>query len=68
MLSVNKEKTSETDLFKAVIEAKALLNPLGFILAEYTSYVDTSLAPCHYVLFWEIKGKKGKHCKGLDPK
>ncbi|MBA0735154.1 hypothetical protein Gogos_019025, partial [Gossypium gossypioides] len=62
------EKTSETDLFKAVTEAKGLHNPLRFILAEYTSYFGTSLAPAHYVLFCEIKGKEGKHCKGLDPK
>ncbi|PPS04668.1 hypothetical protein GOBAR_AA15985 [Gossypium barbadense] len=68
ILNVDQEKTSETDLFKAVIEAKALLDPLGFILTEYTSYVDTSSAPGHYVLFWEIKGKEGKHCKELDPK
>ncbi|KAA3464514.1 indole-3-acetic acid-amido synthetase GH3.17-like [Gossypium australe] len=68
ILSVDQEKTSETDLFKAVTEAKALLDPLGFILTEYTSYVDTSSAPGHYVLFLEIKGKEGKHCKELDPK
>ncbi|TYI40521.1 hypothetical protein ES332_A02G168700v1 [Gossypium tomentosum] len=68
ILSVDQEKTSETDLFKAVTEAKALLDPLGFILTEYTSYVDTSSAPGHYVLFWEIKGKEGQHCKELDPK
>ncbi|KAB2085576.1 hypothetical protein ES319_A05G407600v1 [Gossypium barbadense] len=68
ILSVDQEKTSETDLFKAVTEAKALLDPLGFILTEYTSYVDTSSAPGHYVLFWEIKGKEGKNCKELDPK
>ncbi|XP_040967985.1 indole-3-acetic acid-amido synthetase GH3.17-like [Gossypium hirsutum] len=49
ILSVDQEKTSETDLFKAITEAKALLDPLGFILTEYTSYVDTSSAPGHYV-------------------
>ncbi|KAA3464516.1 indole-3-acetic acid-amido synthetase GH3.17-like isoform X1 [Gossypium australe] len=68
ILNVDHEKTSETDLFKAVTEAKALLDPLGFILTEYTSYVDTSSVPGHYVLFWEIQGKEGKHCKELDPK
>ncbi|TYI31203.1 hypothetical protein ES332_A05G437300v1 [Gossypium tomentosum] len=51
ILSVDQEKTSETDLFKAITEAKALLDPLGFILTEYTSYVDTSSAPGHY---WNI--------------
>ncbi|KAG4154286.1 hypothetical protein ERO13_D03G049100v2 [Gossypium hirsutum] len=68
VLSVDMEKTSETDLFKAVTEAKALLNPLGFILTEYTSYADTSSVPGHYVLFWELKEKEGEHCKELDPK
>ncbi|MBA0608561.1 hypothetical protein Godav_020762 [Gossypium davidsonii] len=52
----------------AVTEAKALLNPLGFILTEYTSYADTSSVPGHYVLFWELKEKEGEHCKELDQK
>ncbi|XP_039058870.1 indole-3-acetic acid-amido synthetase GH3.17-like isoform X1 [Hibiscus syriacus] len=67
-ISVDQEKTSEADLFKAVTEAKALLDPLGFVLTEYTSYADTSSAPGHYVLFWELKQKEGNHCKELDPK
>ncbi|KAE8725429.1 Indole-3-acetic acid-amido synthetase GH3.17 [Hibiscus syriacus] len=67
-ISVDQEKTSESDLFKAVTEAKALLDPLGFVLTEYTSYADTSSAPGHYVLFWELKQKEGNNCKELDPK
>ncbi|KAE8725430.1 4-substituted benzoates-glutamate ligase GH3.12 [Hibiscus syriacus] len=67
-ISVDQEKTSESDLFKAVTEAKAHLDPLGFVLTEYTSYADTSSAPGHYVLFWELKQKEGNHCKELDPK
>ncbi|GMI67857.1 Gretchen Hagen 3.17 [Hibiscus trionum] len=68
ILSVDQEKTSEADLFKAVTEAKALLDPIGFILTEYTSYADTSSAPGHYVLFWELKEKEGNHCKEPDTK
>ncbi|KAK8672867.1 hypothetical protein V6N13_111224 [Hibiscus sabdariffa] len=67
-ISVDQEKTSEADLFKAVTEAKALLDPIGFILTEYTSYADTSSAPGHYVLFWELKEKEGNHCTEPDPK
>ncbi|XP_039058874.1 indole-3-acetic acid-amido synthetase GH3.17-like isoform X5 [Hibiscus syriacus] len=67
-ISVDQEKTSEADLFKAVTEAKALLDPLGFVLTEYTSYADTSSPPGHYVLFWELKQKEGNHCKEVDPK
>ncbi|XP_038997451.1 indole-3-acetic acid-amido synthetase GH3.17-like [Hibiscus syriacus] len=67
-ICVDQEKTSEADLFKAVKEAKALLDPLGFVLTEYTSYADTSSAPGHYVLFWELKEKEGNHCKEFDPK
>ncbi|XWS10013.1 hypothetical protein CRYUN_Cryun39dG0039100 [Craigia yunnanensis] len=32
------EKTSEADLLRAVTKARALLDPLGFILIGYTSY------------------------------
>lgn len=40
-------------------KAKTLLDPLGFSLRWYTSYVDTSSIPCHYVVFWELKAKEG---------
>ncbi|KAK8672865.1 hypothetical protein V6N13_111222 [Hibiscus sabdariffa] len=60
-ISVDQEKTSEADLFKAVTEAKALLDPIGLILTEYTSYADTSSAPGHYVLYWELKEKERNH-------
>ncbi|KHG05132.1 Uncharacterized protein F383_31576 [Gossypium arboreum] len=71
-LGVDMERTSEADILKAVAEAKALLDPLGLILTEYTSYGDTSSTPGHYVIFWEIKPKEGnnnnKNGKELDPK
>ncbi|KAK8630235.1 hypothetical protein V6N13_079038 [Hibiscus sabdariffa] len=67
-LGVDVERTSEADLLKAVMEAKTLLDPLGFILTEYTSYGDTSSTPGHYVIFWELKAKEGNNVKELDPK
>ncbi|XP_030529223.1 indole-3-acetic acid-amido synthetase GH3.17 [Rhodamnia argentea] len=57
VLSIDTDKTSEEDLLKAVTEAKKLLEPLGFLLTEYTSYPDASSLPGHYVLFWELKAK-----------
>ncbi|KAE8660261.1 Indole-3-acetic acid-amido synthetase GH3.17 [Hibiscus syriacus] len=62
------ERTSEADFLRAVMEAKPLLNPLGFILTEYTRYGDTSSTPDHYVIFWELKAKEGNDEKELDPK
>ncbi|KAI3410870.1 uncharacterized protein J3R85_018300 [Psidium guajava] len=61
ILSIDTDKTSEADLLKAVTEAKKLLEPLGFLLTEYTSYPDTSSLPGHYVLFWELKPKVGNN-------
>ncbi|KAF8400092.1 hypothetical protein HHK36_015967 [Tetracentron sinense] len=55
VLSVDTDKTSEEDLLRAVTQAKLLLEPLGCLLTEYTSYADTCSIPGHYVLFWELK-------------
>ncbi|OMP01037.1 GH3 auxin-responsive promoter [Corchorus olitorius] len=69
ILSIDADKTSESDLLKAVIEAKTLLDPLGLILTGYTSYGDTTSTPGHYVIFWELKAKEGNmDIKELDPK
>ncbi|KAL6190694.1 hypothetical protein ACLB2K_037088 [Fragaria x ananassa] len=57
VLSIDTDKTNEEDLLNAVTQAKLLLEPLGFLLIEYTSYADTSSIPGHYVLFWELKVK-----------
>ncbi|KAG9445033.1 hypothetical protein H6P81_016373 [Aristolochia fimbriata] len=54
ILSIDNDKTNEEDLHKSVSAAKRLLEPYNLLLAEYTSYADTSTVPGHYVLFWEI--------------
>ncbi|MBA0787610.1 hypothetical protein Gotri_025514 [Gossypium trilobum] len=68
VLSIDTDKTSEEDLLKAVTKAKVIVESLGILLIEYTSYADTSSIPGHYVLFWEITSKGNNHLPVLDPK
>lgn len=60
LLSIDGDKTSEEDLLKSISEAMLLIEPLGFMLADYTSCTDTSNYPGHYVLFWELQIMRGK--------
>lgn len=66
VLSIDTDKTNEEDLLKAITQAKLLLEPLGYLLTEYTSYADTSSIPGHYVLFWELKTKGSSDISNLD--
>ncbi|XWS39387.1 hypothetical protein CRYUN_Cryun18bG0049700 [Craigia yunnanensis] len=68
ILSIDTDKTNEEDLLKAVTKAKLLVEWLGFLLIEYTSYADTSSIPGHYVLFWELTNKGSNDLPVLDPK
>ncbi|XP_012479637.1 indole-3-acetic acid-amido synthetase GH3.17 isoform X1 [Gossypium raimondii] len=68
VLSIDTDKTSEEDLLKAVTKAKVIVESLGILLIEYTSYADTSSIPGHYVLFWEITSKGNNHLPVLDHK
>lgn len=69
VLSVDTDKTNEEDLLKAVTQAKHVIEPLGFLLTEYTSYADTCTIPGHYVLFWELKmkGSSSSDLPALNP-
>ncbi|OMO73281.1 GH3 auxin-responsive promoter [Corchorus olitorius] len=67
ILSIDADKTSESDLIKAVEEAKALLDPVDLLLIGFSSYADTSSIPGHYAVFWELKTKQGDDVKELDP-
>ncbi|KAB2625043.1 indole-3-acetic acid-amido synthetase GH3.17-like [Pyrus ussuriensis x Pyrus communis] len=66
VLSIDTDKTNEEDLLNAVTQAKLLLERLGFLLIEYTSYADTSSIPGHYVLFWELKTKENNDTIELE--
>ncbi|XAR64326.1 hypothetical protein NMG60_11024622 [Bertholletia excelsa] len=67
VLSIDTDKTNEEDLLKAVSKARLVIEPLGFLLMEYTSYADTSSVPGHYVLFWELKTTGKADLLKLDP-
>ncbi|KAL2649378.1 hypothetical protein R1flu_017506 [Riccia fluitans] len=56
VLSVDTDKTDEQELQTGVTGAAKLLeDQLGLRLQEYTSTVDYSTAPPHYVIFMELK-------------
>ncbi|KAL2519769.1 Indole-3-acetic acid-amido synthetase GH3.17 [Abeliophyllum distichum] len=68
VLSIDTDKTSEEDLLNAVTEAKLVIEPLGFLMTEYTSYADTTSIPGHYVLFWELQMRENTdQLPELDP-
>ncbi|KAI5059499.1 hypothetical protein GOP47_0025818 [Adiantum capillus-veneris] len=55
-LSIDADKTDEDTLHRAVEAAtRSHLIGTGVTLVEYTSYVDLSTIPAHYVLFWELE-------------
>ncbi|CAH8320407.1 unnamed protein product [Eruca vesicaria subsp. sativa] len=57
VLSIDMDKTYEEDLLKAVTNAKLLLEPHDLMLIDFTSRVDSSSFPGHYVLYWELRSK-----------
>ena len=54
VLSIDSDKTDEVELQNAVKSGADHLAQFGASLTEYTSCVDTSTIPGHYVLYWEI--------------
>uniref|UniRef100_A0A7N1A452 Uncharacterized protein n=1 Tax=Kalanchoe fedtschenkoi TaxID=63787 RepID=A0A7N1A452_KALFE len=55
ILSVNTDKTTESDLQNAVDAATKVLSASNAgALVDYTSQADMSTDPGHYVIYWEI--------------
>lgn len=54
ILSINSDKTDETELQKAVENASELLKVFDTGLVDFTSRVDTKTIPGHYVIYWEL--------------
>ncbi|XP_073298424.1 probable indole-3-acetic acid-amido synthetase GH3.1 [Primulina huaijiensis] len=54
LLSIDADKTDESELQKAVENASVLLRQYDTTVVEYTSYADTSSIPGHYVIYWEL--------------
>ncbi|MCO5576804.1 hypothetical protein L7F22_030624 [Adiantum nelumboides] len=61
-LSIDTDKADEDTLHRAVEAAPRVhLRGTGVTLVEYTSYVDLSTIPAHYVLFWELEYHTSSH-------
>ncbi|XP_009782242.1 probable indole-3-acetic acid-amido synthetase GH3.1 [Nicotiana sylvestris] len=54
LLSIDSDKTDESELQMAIENATALLRPYDTNLVEYTSFADTKTIPGHYVIYWEL--------------
>lgn len=57
LLTINIDKNTEKDLQVAVEAAAKLLAEDKLEVVDYTSHVDLSTDPGHYVIFWEISGE-----------
>ncbi|KAJ8491186.1 hypothetical protein OPV22_012907 [Ensete ventricosum] len=54
VLSINIDKNTEKDLQLAVEAAARLLAEEKLEVVDFTSHVDTSTEPGHYVIYWEL--------------
>uniref|UniRef100_A0A5B6Z6D3 Putative GH3-1 n=1 Tax=Davidia involucrata TaxID=16924 RepID=A0A5B6Z6D3_DAVIN len=54
LLSIDSDKTDESELQKAIENASLLLSGFNTSIVEYTSYGDTKTIPGHYVIYWEL--------------
>uniref|UniRef100_A0A6N2MK05 Indole-3-acetic acid-amido synthetase GH3.1 n=1 Tax=Salix viminalis TaxID=40686 RepID=A0A6N2MK05_SALVM len=54
LLSIESDKTDESELQKAIENASLLLREFSTSVVEYTSYADTKIIPGHYVIYWEL--------------
>ncbi|XP_039060504.1 jasmonoyl--L-amino acid synthetase JAR4-like isoform X2 [Hibiscus syriacus] len=71
MLTINIDKNTETDLQLAVEAASKLNAEEKLEVLDFSSHVDLSTDPGHYVIFWEINGEVGDEvlkecCNCLD--
>jgi jasmonic acid-amino synthetase len=71
LLTVNIDKNTEKDLQLAVEEAAKLLAGEKLELVDFTSNVNLSTEPGHYVIFWELNGEGSEEvlsecCNCLD--
>lgn len=57
LLTINIDKNTEKDLQLAVESATKLLAKEKLEVVDFTSHVDFSTDPGHYVIFWELSGQ-----------
>ncbi|KAK8475047.1 hypothetical protein V6N13_020790 [Hibiscus sabdariffa] len=56
LLTINIDKNTEKDLQLAVEEAAKSIAEQKLEVVDFSSHVDVSTEPGHYVIFWEISG------------
>ncbi|XP_022770550.1 jasmonic acid-amido synthetase JAR1-like isoform X2 [Durio zibethinus] len=71
ILTINIDKNTEKDLQLAVEQAAKLNAEEKLEVLDFSSHVDLSTDPGHYVIFWEINGEVGDEvlkecCNCLD--
>ncbi|XP_059652957.1 probable indole-3-acetic acid-amido synthetase GH3.1 [Cornus florida] len=54
LLSIDSDKTDESELQNAIANASKLLREFNTSVVEYTSFADTKTIPGHYVIYWEL--------------
>ncbi|CAL5339920.1 unnamed protein product [Camellia sinensis] len=59
LLTINIDKNTEKDLQLSVEAAGKLLSNEKLEVVDFTSHVDLSTDPGHYVIFWEVSGEAG---------
>ncbi|XP_027108512.1 jasmonoyl--L-amino acid synthetase JAR4 isoform X2 [Coffea arabica] len=57
LLTINIDKNTEKDLQLAVEAAAKVLAENRLEVVDFTSRIDSSTEPGHYVIFWEISGE-----------
>ncbi|XP_074310426.1 indole-3-acetic acid-amido synthetase GH3.4-like [Silene latifolia] len=66
VLSVDVEKTTESELHKAIETASIMLQPFGTTILDYTSNSCIETIPGHYVIYVELITKTPANALGLD--
>lgn len=71
LLNINIDKNTEKDLQISVEEAAKLLAAEKLEVVDFSSHVDLSTDPGHYVIFWELSGEASQEvlsecCNCLD--
>lgn len=71
LLTINIDKNTEKDLQLSVEAAGKLLSEEKLDVVDFSSHVDLSTDPGHYVIFWEISGEASQEvlqecCNCLD--
>ncbi|CAL5187835.1 unnamed protein product [Lathyrus oleraceus] len=61
LLSIEADKTDESELQKAIENASELLKEFNTSVVEYTSFADAKSIPGHYVIYWELLIKESSN-------